>query len=841
MSMRSFKHSARRAAPPCVLAAFVGGLAGTLPAQALAQETPPQLAANSTGSVEGSVADADGQALAGIRVELADTSSGKLVARAQTDGKGRFSIGGVSPGSYRVSASRGADDVSSAEVQVRAGAAAAAALELGARELQTVTVTAQRFERARNQLSPATGSSQYTFGEKAIEQLPQGENTPFNQVLLQAPGVANDSYGQLHVRGDHGDLQYRLNGIILPDGVSGFGQVFDPRFAKSITLNDGALPAEYGLRTAGVVDIVTKDRLDEGEIDLYGGSHDTVNPSFQLGKTWGAFSAYVTGQYLSSNLGVENPTKDSTAVHDWTSQGKGFGYFSWLLGPHTKLSAILAATGSRLEIPNNPGQPVNCDFVNQLNGNSACDPGNPPTDASIGAAGISSRNLDERQYERNQFGILALQGALDDGLNYQIAAFNRVSTVQFTPDLLGDLAFNGDASRIKRKAAASGVQGDLSYPLGGAHTLSTGFSASTEDDRADNTSTVFTTATPSGGACPAGSTLSGDGSTCYGGPVSIVDNNPKNGNTLLSLYVQDKWDVTDSLVINYGLRFDKLNAYTSGSQLSPRIGMIDYLTPRTTLHAGYARYFTPPPNELVANASLAKFVGTTQEQPLQNDPVRPERSHYFDLGVVHQLTPELNIGLDSYYRYARNLIDEGQFGSALIFTPFNYDTGHVYGVEFSSNFHRGGFSGYFNAARSVAQGTNIVSGQFNFAADDLDYIRSHYIYLDHNQLWTLSGGAAYKWLGTTYGVQGTYGDGLRRDAPGIPNGGKLRPTVQVDLSATRDIHLGETLGDIGVRLAVLNILDRDNEIRDGTGIGVGAPQFGPRTSLYFGINKPFSL
>jgi outer membrane receptor protein involved in Fe transport len=833
--MRILSPAARPGAHRHLLAVFLGLSGPALVFPASAAETQLIAASNSEGTVEGIVIDGDGKPVSTAKIQLAN-AAGKVVARAQTDQHGVFTISGVAPGSYSVGAAKNGR-FNSVEVQVAAGRSSQASVALAEQKLQTVTVTAQRFERARNSLSPATGSSQYSFSEKAIEQLPQGENTPFNQVLLQAPGVANDSYGQVHVRGDHADLQYRLNGIILPDGVSGFGQVFDPRFARSITLNDGALPAEYGLRTAAVVDIVTKDRLDEGEVDLYGGSHDSLNPSFQLGKTVGNFSAYVTGQYLSGNLGVENPTNSSSAIHDWTSQGKGFGYFSYLFSPHTKLSAILAATGTRLEIPNNPDQPVNCDFVAQLGG--SCNAAG--TVGSVGGRNIDSRGLDERQYERNQYGILALQGSLPNELNYQLAVFNRSSTVEFAPDGLGDLVFNGAASRIKRKAAATGVQGDASYPLTESHTLSAGFSVSTEDDRADNSATVFTTATPTAAACPASTTLSADGSTCYGGPVTIVDNNPRNGNTLLSLYLQDKWDVSEKLIVNYGLRFDQLNAYTSGSQVSPRIGILDYLTPRTTLHAGYARYFTPPPNELIANATLSKFAGTTQEQPLQNDPVRPERSHYFDAGLVHQLTPELSVGLDSYYRYARNLIDEGQFGTALIFTPFNYDSGRVYGVEFSSNYRSGKLSAYLNAARSVAQGTNIVSSQFNFAADDLNYIRSHYIYLDHDQLWTVSGGASYQWLGTTYGITGSYGDGLRRDAPGIPNGGKLRPNVQVDASAFRKVHVSDGFGDLGLRLAVLNILDRDNEIRDGTGIGVGAPQFGPRAALYFGINKPFSL
>ena len=90
------------------------------------------------------------------------------------------------------------------------------------RDLDAVTVSA-RLDQARNALSPGTGSSQYVIDHKAIAQLPLGASTPMNQVLLQAPGVVQDSYGGLHVRGDHANLQYRINGVIIPESISGFG------------------------------------------------------------------------------------------------------------------------------------------------------------------------------------------------------------------------------------------------------------------------------------------------------------------------------------------------------------------------------------------------------------------------------------------------------------------------------------------------------------------------------------------------------------------------------------------------------------------------------------------
>src|SRR5690348_5841179 len=88
-----------------------------------------------------------------------------------------------------------------------------AAADPASTTLTTVEVNA-KLDRSLNQLSPNIGASQYVMDSAAIERLPLGDATPLNQILLQAPGVVQDSYGELHVRGDHADLQYRINGVI---------------------------------------------------------------------------------------------------------------------------------------------------------------------------------------------------------------------------------------------------------------------------------------------------------------------------------------------------------------------------------------------------------------------------------------------------------------------------------------------------------------------------------------------------------------------------------------------------------------------------------------------------
>jgi hypothetical protein len=303
-----------------------------------------------------------------------------------------------------------ADELPAADASPAASSTAADAQPT---ELDAVTVRAKRLDKARNDLSPITGGSRYTYDEASIDRLPQGDATPLNQLLLQAPGVANDSYGQLHVRGDHADLQYRINGIILPEGISTFGQTLDTRFAKSISLLTGALPAQFGERTAGVIDITTKRRFNGGVIDLYGGSHDTVNPSVQGGYSKGDFSTFGSASFLSNTLGVEAPTDSYNAIHDRTTQGKAFGYGEYTLDDNTRLVGMAGFSNNRLEIPNNPGQTPDTGFL-----------------AAAGVPGFDSANLDERQFEKNLFAIGALQGVTDSGMSYQFAGFERRSGVQ---------------------------------------------------------------------------------------------------------------------------------------------------------------------------------------------------------------------------------------------------------------------------------------------------------------------------------------------------------------------------------------------------------------------------
>ena len=124
-----------------------------------------------------------------------------------------------------------------------------------------------------------------------------------DKVLLQLPGVTQDTAasGALHVRNEHANVSYRINGILLPDGLGAFGPFLDTSFVGSLTLITGALPAQFGLRTAGIVDIKTATFDNSGQIGIYGGSRQTINSSVQYGGKTGSSEYFFTGRYLRTS------------------------------------------------------------------------------------------------------------------------------------------------------------------------------------------------------------------------------------------------------------------------------------------------------------------------------------------------------------------------------------------------------------------------------------------------------------------------------------------------------------------------------------------------------------
>ncbi len=662
--------------------------------------------------------------------------------------------------------------------------------------------TTLSLDRARENLQPKIGASTYTMSREAIELLPQGDNTPVDKVILQMPGVSYDSAASnpnFHVRNEYANTQTRINGILLPEGVSGLGPILESSFVGSLTLLTGALPAQYGLRTAGVFDMTTRSFFNSGgSVSLYGGSHDTFTQSFNYGGVVNDTQYFVAGRNLSNGVGIENPISSYNALHDNTEQGKFFGYMSTLLDPSTRLSIISGASIAKFQIPNNPGQSPTGDYGSQT---------------------YPSTLLNEREYDKYYYNIVAVQ-THGDSIDTQLSSYSRYANVHFVPDIYGDLVFNDVAANVTRESFLNGVQFDASDRLNDQHTLRAGFAVSAEGTNVSNIQTVLPV-TPSGAVLP--------------NPFTVEDRNSLIGWNIGG-YVQDEWKITDQFTLNTGLRFDQLYQFVDANQFSPRIGFVYKPIEATTIHAGYARYFTPPMQAQAVPANLSLVTNTTNQPdiPLDN-PVLPERSHYFDIGMDQRLLPGLTVGVDAYYKIATDMIDDGQFGQAVILTQFNYAKGYSEGIEFKAKYQNGDFKAYGNLSANNTKAIDVVSNQYLIDGPTYDYLLNNWHYTDDMQYLTGSAGASYRWdKATLFSMDMIYGSGLRDD---FANTGHVPPYAQFNIGVSHDFYLAPDMKATVVRFDVVNLFDTIYELRDGSGIGVFAPQYGPRRGFYVALTQ----
>jgi outer membrane receptor protein involved in Fe transport len=321
-------------------------------------------------------------------------------------------------------------------------------------------------------------------------------------------------------------------------------------------------------------------------------------------------------------------------------------------------------------------------------------------------------------------------------------------------------------------------------------------------------------------------------------PQEILDNSKLNG-VDAGIYAQDEWQLTRKLTVNYGVRYDHFDSsFDHEGQLSPRVNLVYKIDPLTTAHVGYARYFAPPTVQYTGPSTIDKFRGTTNApQTFQDDPLRAERSNYYDLGISRQITPPWTVNVDAFYKQSRNLLDLGQFGDAVILSPFNYRYGWVYGPEVSSTYTQGGLSLFGNFAYVETQASDIVSSQYQFDLNELNYIRDHDINLDHQSSYTASGGISYAWKHDRVYLDMLFGSGLRIGFANLEH----EPAYYPVNMGYEHVFYPNALGSNTVRLRfdVVNVFDQQYQLREGGGLGVEASQYGQRRSFYVGVAYDF--
>ncbi|WP_447979778.1 TonB-dependent receptor [Candidatus Nitrospira bockiana] len=747
------------------------------------------------------------------QVEIRD-QEGTVIAEAVTDDAGEFRLPLPPEGTYSVSAVQG--PLRSEYVIVRAEAA----------ELPPLTLTlAPSSELALEVVSPLppleyrASSETYAVTRKDIEALPRGNNVDLEEVLRTIPSATYGALKQVHIRQEHANLQFRIDGVPIPDTVtSTFTDVITPRAWERADIILGGMEAQYGNRTAAVLDITSKSgtRPGFGSLQMFGGSNETLNPSFEYGGTVGEkFRYYVLNSHISTNRGIEPPTLGKSVFHDQAERNQTYLRGDYQLDNRNNFTWLFLNSIAKYQIPTNPALDVNPDVLGLL---QAQNPAFTP---------VPSRAIDEFQKENNQYGHMVWRHDVNTSNFFALAAYFRHTRATFKTDPFNVLAYTADpdepfsASDQDRNAYSGGLRLDYVYTPNVRHIIKTGV-------QLDRSQAVNKTLLHLFERDPA-----------TGEPIGSVLNR-RADNRLIGyreeVWIQDQWTPNEHWVFNIGVRGDLIQYQYTEGQVSPRIGVTYRANESNVFHAFYGRMFTPPNLEAISFAKLNTIGTTAEPENLTNNKTRAERSHYFEVGSYHALGRKIWLELAAYYKLNRFMSDAGQFGTTPLLNYFAFERGWQRGidgalkVQFSDELF-----GRANVAWGQCKGYGLRSGHFLLEQAEIDDINSPGgVFCDHSQFVTSSAVLTYRFRErTTISGQMLYGSGLRTAEPGAKTNSTHEDSYTIyNLSITHVFPLPNKQKFL-VGFDVLNLLNEEFFFNRGEGsIGLGIAHAGMPRSFF---------
>jgi len=738
---------------------------------------------------------------------------GNLIAQAVTNQAGEFRIVVPEAGTYSVSAIQ--ETYKSEYVVVTIDLEPPASVSL------TLSVTKEIALEIISPLAPIqykASSETYQLSRKDVEALPRGNNNSIADVLMTVPSVTYGALGQTHIRQDHANQQFRIDGVPIPDGVSSsFTDVISPRMWERADIILGGMEAQYGNKTALLVDITSKSgtRPGFGSAQIFGGSNETVNPSFEYGGTIGEkFRFYVLNSYTTTNRGIEPPTLGHSVFHDQNERNQTYLRGDYQHDNRNSLSWVFLNAVAKYQIPTSPGLAVNGDTLPLLQGQ---DPTFSP---------VASQAVNQNQKENSQYTHLVWRHDVNAENFFQLSGYLRNSYANFTTDPFNALAYTLDAQTAnqQRKAYSLGTRLDHTWIPNRQHLLKAGFQF--DYTHAQNQFQLFDFAVDPVTGLPVGPVLSQTGANT-------------NVQTREEFWIQDQWSPTNSLTVNIGLRGDVIQGFYNEGQVSPRIGLTYKLNRANVFHAYYGRLFTPPNVEQIAFTKV-NLEGTTAQpaDPTGFSP-RAERSHYFEVGSYHALNKWATLELTAYYKRSHFQSDAGQFGSTPMLNFLAFQWGYQMGIDGALKVQiTDDLSARGNVAWGRCKGNGLQSGNYLLDAKEItDINTAGGVFCDHSQTMTSSAVVAYRFpFNTTVSGQMLYGSGLRTSdsEDAFTNSSHFESWTIYNASITHVFNLPWDQQKMLVGFDVINLLDQKYFYNTGEGsIGLGVAHAGMPRSFFF--------
>ncbi len=432
-------------------------------------------AASASQTITGYVQNADLRRTAQATVELRD-KEGTLVTSATTTDAGAFMLITPREGVFSIHAVQ--DTYKSEHVVVEISQKAPDPIVLTLTETKDIAL---EIVAPLTPIKPNSSGETYSVSRKDIEALPRGNNVDLHDVLATIPSAISSSLKQVHIRQEHANLQFRIDGVPIPETVtSQFTDLLSPRAWERADILLGGLEAQYGVRTTAVIDITSKSGTKEGfgSVGMFGGSNETVLPSFEYGGMVGdKFRYYVMNNYKTTNRAIDPPTLGQSIFHGDGESNQTFLRGDYQIDNRNNVTWLLLNSVADSQIPTEPGQMQNEHVVDLIRAN---------TDARFTPS--PSEQIDENQLENNQYSHLVWRHDMNANQFVSVAGYFRHSRATFTTDPYNVLAYTGgedshghdhasaiSAANQDRWAYAGGIRLDYTHALNSQHMIKAGF------------------------------------------------------------------------------------------------------------------------------------------------------------------------------------------------------------------------------------------------------------------------------------------------------------------------------------------------------------------------------
>ena len=676
-----------------------------------------------------------------------------------------------------------------------------------AADIAPLVIASRRLEDAVQRLQSTGSATVARIDRERLVNGVGGPSGPLSGALTAFRGLQVRTVGGLSLRGQRDSVEVRIADVALPDGAAGLADLVTSRFAESVDLVTGALPARFGPNGSSVLLITPRQPPYEpgGDVEIYGGGEGAFRVGGEASGVVDGTDYFLTADGSVDQRGVDGPTPADRPVHDRSSSARVFSYVNWTFDANTRVAFMAGVTKATKQAPTAAG-------------------GQPGLGLqAYDTTAYPSERLQNSQVEDLNFADVSwLYSA--GRLDLQTSLYYRGARTTFRPDLLGDLLYSGLGQIDSRIDIAVGLQSDAVWRLSQSHSLGAGIALKTESSQSATRSLVLR--------------LDANGRVINNKPAFISDYLHVSGHTMGG-YVSDNWKIADWAALDLGVRYDVAIRDTHTRAISPRVGLTLSLDPTFRVRAGFSHGFNPPPMQRVSRRSVSTFFNTTATSfSLRNDPPLPEESDQIDAAFDWAVSPRVNITVDAYRKTAKNLLDEGQFAAPLATVPFNFAKGRSVGADAQIAWRDGPFSTWFGVSVRRVRGERIVSSEYNFSTAVLNYLSRHWIDLDGGERADAAAGASWRTEKTALSAEATYGSGAIASKK-TPNDSALPQRWRIDVSAVRGLDLPAPLGAIDLRLDVKNVLDQVNALRDGTGLTLGGRQYGPRREVYLGLLRSF--